>query len=211
MRTIKKSSIDELRKIMPVLNEEEQSAYCGGTYYYTKDGTFIHSTGTSNNIAIEQVDSAGFVTYTGLSDASYADQQEFLSNLAYKTFDYSGSVSLLKNSGYVAGFMTGSDGQSGLVFSRTNMYILNDYNQLFSTLEHEAYHYNNGSGIVSGARAEDGAYKQQVSGSFFAGASTEYKRLTAESWYEEVKGLGDYSGSTLSDFYEMCGLNRRGK
>jgi hypothetical protein len=214
MRTLKKSGIDELRKIMPVLDEEEQSTYRGGDYYFGADGTMQMDTGGSDTMYVWNERNGGY--YSLLSAADKNVQQQFMAGMAYNMMGYSGDVRVtdtvwgtnLQN--MVAGFVQ-KDDNSGLFFSESNMYMMNNYWQMASILEHEAYHYNYGSGIATGERGEDGAYQQQVSGAaFMTYASEDFRRYTAEGWYEAVKGLPDYSGSSIADFYEQCGLGRDG-
>ena len=49
-RNLTRKSLDELAKVMPVLNEDVQHSYIAGTHYYDLDGNYIGKIGKSDDL-----------------------------------------------------------------------------------------------------------------------------------------------------------------
>ncbi len=206
-RKITRASLDELAKIMPTLTEQEQTKYIGGTRFYSTEGIYLGLVGSSDILRI--VDEQSFKTNlkfktTDQDNAGYSLKSAPRDILA--TFLKGAVGSDIGFTGNIYPVRSGTASQTGpMGFNAPDKFFLNiddsivftNYYAFRSALEHEKSHYNtsSSSGIwnrddpnhdILVATDELKAYSAQVNGTYFKNAPKEYKKMTAQYWYQNV-------------------------
>ena len=206
-RKLDKSSLDELREIMPVLSSEEQSTYVAGGPTYTPNGTYCGWYGGDDIIYVYE--GCDFVP---LSQASEYAKEAVMGSIVLSELGYSGTVS---SSGISSVFsVTAFSGAiQSFSFSSSQLYIVQNYYDMRSAMFHEQAHashhcfgYTPEGVVISKARVEDTVYSQQVQDDSFISTTSGFKEFTASSWYNECSSLPEYAGKDVDYFRQKCGL-----
>jgi len=185
-----------MKSEMPQLNFDILKAIIAGGYTVSRTGVMSFDGNSGNNYVFVQASDG---SYSLLSQAGKNAISVCLGALANNVFGgFSGQVGLLcGDSGIYGGF----DNSGNLAINPNSISNLDDANNLLSFLDHEKFHYNGGNCLNTD---ESAAYAAQVAGSAFGGATSDFKKYTAESW-READG-GDNAPHTLAWYYNKCGL-----
>ncbi len=76
MKRVLKKSLDELSKVMPIINESEQSSCVGGTFYFDAQGNYFGSKGSGDTIRV--LNDYGVSNYIGLTAMGLDDSGSFM-------------------------------------------------------------------------------------------------------------------------------------
>ncbi len=193
-RTVTRKSLDELRKVMPVLTEQEQRECEGRAYYYDDtSGNYLGKLGTSNEIRI--VNSSTFNSLKGCND----DSELFGSSRSLDSSSLSIKQNVMRamarNVGYTGNvYMSDKDVSnngshsidSGIGVNRNStLFESGNYYDFLLLMCHEKNH-SETMGDLGTAKSEYEAYSAMVSRPEFQYASSSYKAhiLERQQYYK---------------------------
>lgn len=183
MKTLTKEKLNELAKVMPMLSEKEQSAYIGGSRYYTASGVYLGEVSDgSNSVKITSLSSI-YGDYTTLAansilseNADAATRQNVLETMGAAVGIPRGHLQVVAgDSGTTYGaqsYMPTQRNQDGSVTMGNNYSVtvnLNDgtfnnssgnnssgadYYDQMNALAHEAYHLNDYNAVQTANETE---------------------------------------------------------
>ncbi len=175
-RKITRKTLDELRKVMPVLTEQEQREYIGKTMYFdSSSGNFLGKVGPSSEIRIVNSSTFESLKYCNddselypysfaLNSVNYSIQKNIITSIAREhkiNLNSGASISLINvpcDSGYI---LYGQADLKGNIEININSpsYTSANYYDLLMTLYHEKYHTTVSRDNFFSKEAELGAYE----------------------------------------------------
>lgn len=206
MKTLKKKSLNELKKLLPVVGKSEQVNYNGGTVYCNLSGVYLGKVGNGDDLrfcsemefsiyASSNIEGKG-ISFDSLNNAGqyyFITQNSPFSNAQINEGGSNTDAGLSKD---------------GTLYINENASSWNNYNDALSTLKHEWYHYQNHhyelTGVNNIALAEIETYLDQINSSQFQSTSNEYKKNTAEYLYSYYQQTGQ--DVSLDDLYRLVGI-----
>ena len=188
-RKATKKSLDELRKIMPVLSEKQQRACIGSARYYDVQGNFLGTFGSGLEMRVIAPESFSHLLSTGdssrlhgtpLSSASDSTRRAVL--LRYLP-PHLADFEWTDQSGIFAGFTLGGTFRIGRGDWKDH------HGDIMSIIAHETHHYN--SGNFSGCWEEElGALMTQINCSTYDNTSHWLRQRVYERLIQTKEKLG---------------------
>lgn len=224
MKELKRLSLDELAKVMPVIEEEEQKQYVGGTHFYDYQGNMLGEIGNEGDIRIISENNYNDLKnkndYNNYSSWGVPIQQaklesESVKNILSSVTGYSPNTFLITSG-------ISNDEAKTLYINPTTYLIeidmtsltIKDVNCMLSTMSHESYHIAHSNdkdaygNPLSDWEHEKNAYLNQTSDSNFKSLPLEYRQKIAGFW--EAQAATQYSGalpnSVSISIRSRCGL-----
>lgn len=237
MRKLKKKTLDELAKIMPVITEKEQGRIMGGVKFYNESGVYLATIGSSDELRfVEGSTSFGDITdqvKSAMAEGTDKTLQKRQENAALNVGNNWSNISENGRRNFVTTVMNESqalNGLKGLAFednwnsgnAAAKVFKYEDtgeqrlgisakqayfgtYSNALSTLVHESFHAQSGSGSQSSSGAsgvevppdEDGAYAHQLNNSYYKQTTKEYRLEVARGaimslhWRTDLTTLND--------------------
>lgn len=205
MRKVTRKNLDKLAETMPVIDEIDQKIFLGGTHYYDLSGNYLGKIGSSDNLRFTTPDLYQYYIPINAENGgfTFANADSGVQTSFLQKYFVSGNIIINPSSNYAAGL----NGSGNLVID-PNSFIWNNQNDIFSTLDHESMHYNQGDYLKTNPdeinQAEFTTYMAQISTSRYQQTSAAYKRETAEAIYRYSELLN--KGYSKSQIYSMCGV-----
>lgn len=209
MKELKKKSLDELEKVMPVISKTEQATYVGGTIYFDESGAFIKQVGNSNeikwvanadqhklsNISGDVPNDLGSPIAGSTRAIMYGVVRHYAGNFGFNNVQF--SPDMINEAGV--------DKKTLELYINSNSEILNNKDSLLCTLRHEQWHRDNDT--TGSYSSEIKAIEEQIKYPNYAATPRSYKKLTANYLFEQWDraGLTYKSGYTMQDAERICG------
>ena len=194
MKKLTRKSLDELARVMPVVDELKKRNYVGGTWYFDKAG-----------VQVAYIDDGSQEIRIGTPESSIAFSSTSMDVVAKVMNTMGASIgvngSIIVDNKYGNGVYGYTDPSSGKISINMTSpsFEGSNYCDFLSTLHHEHYHQMNIGNGLSYDENELQALIYEMSQPSFKNASQEYKAETLkvyDRYYKKIYGdSGNYSGS----------------